>query len=420
MVAPWRFEPRTRMVSLDVSDPGAPRVTRTRSIRGSVVSTRLYADGTVRVVVDSHHPDLDLVMPGPRRTVAQATAANRRAVRSAPVEAWLPAIASSVAAESGPFDCSEVRHPPGRGSGPGTVTLLSLDADDDLDSTSVTAPGSLVYSSAHRLYVATTTPRATTVHAFRLDPGHTSYVGSGSVAGSVRDRWSFSEHDGHLRVATALGDPWQPRENSVVVLAERRGGLVPIGRVDGLGKGEQIKSVRWLGDRAVVVTFRETDPLYTLDLSDPGRPRVEGELKILGYSAYLHPVGGDLLLGLGHDATASGSDLGTQAATFDLRDPTDVVRVDTTGFGPGSSLGIESDPRTFTYLPEQRTFVTLVEAWTREWHQSRLQAVRVSDDGTLTRAGSWTTRPGGGVRTLPLADGRVALVDDRVRLVDLD
>jgi len=203
------------------------------------------------------------------------------------------------------------------------------------------------------------------------------------------------------------------------VLSERRGALVPTGRVDGLGKGEQIKSVRWLGDRAVVVTFRQTDPLYTLDLSDPHRPRVEGELKIPGYSAYLHPLGDDLLLGLGHRATSSGSDLGTQAATFDLRDRRDVRRVDTTGFGAGTSLGVESDPRTFTYLPEQRVFLTLVEGWTRDRHPSRLQAVRVSADGTLTRAGSWTAGPGG-VRTLPLEDGRVALLDgDRVRLVAL-
>lgn len=422
IIAPWRASPRTRIVSVDVSDPGAPRVTRTRSIRGSAVSTRLYADGTVRVVVDGERPDLDLVMPGEGRTAAEATARNRQLVRSAPVEAWLPAITSSVSSESGPVDCSDVRHPRS-GSGLGTVTVLSMDGDDELDSTSVTAPGNLVYSSATRLYVATTRLRSTTVHAFRLDPGRASYVGSGTVAGTVRDRWSFSEYDGHLRVATALvdderGDPWQPRENAVVVLAERRGTLVPTGRVDGLGKGEQIKSVRWLGERAVVVTFRQTDPLYTLDLSDPDRPRVEGELKIPGYSAYLHPVGDDLLLGLGQHATASGSDLGSQAATFDLRDRTDVRRLDTLGFGAGTWLGIESDPRAFSYLPDQRTFVTRVDSWPTDVPRSWFQAVRVSANGTLTQVGSWTARPRGDLRTLPLSPGRVALVDDdRVRVV---
>jgi hypothetical protein len=422
VIPPWRTHPRTRVVTVDVSDPSAPRVSRTRSIQGSTVSSRQYADGTVRVVVDRDHPDIGFVIPGPGRTAAQATAENRRLLRSAPVEDWLPAVTSSQASESGPVDCSDVRHPrspAGRPAGPGTLTVLTLDADDDLDTTSVTALGDVVYSSAERLYVATTGPGATTVHAFRLRPGRTSYAGSGTVPGSVRDRWSLDEHDGHLRVATALGDPWQPRENAVVVLTEHRGALVPTGRVDGLGKGEQIKSVRWLGDRAVVVTFRQTDPLYTLDLSDPGRPEVEGQLKVPGYSAYLHPVGDDLLLGLGHHATRTGSDLGTQAATFDLRDPTDVRRVDTTGFGPGTFLGIESDPRAFTYLPEQRTFVTRVDDWDADGPRSWLQAVHVSADGTLTRTGAWPAPPGGEVRTLPLDGGRAALVDDdQVRVVD--
>ena len=93
-------------------------------------------------------------------------------------------------------------------------------------------------------------------------------------------------------------------------------------------------------------------------------------------------------------------------------------RVDTLGFGAGTSLGIESDPRAFTYLPEQNTFVTRVDSWTREGHWSRLQAVRVSADGTLTRTGRWTARSGGEIRTLPLGAGRVALTDDdRVRVV---
>jgi hypothetical protein len=423
VMAPWRAEPRTRIVSVDVSDPSAPRVTRTRSIRGSAVSTREYADGTIRVVVHSDHPHLPFVTPGGGRTVKQATAANREVVRTAALTDWLPTITSSVSAESGPVDCSDVRHP-ARSSGPakgsGTVTVLSLDADDDLDSTSVTASGDLVYSSATRLFVATSALRSTTVHAFRLDAGRTSYVGSGTVPGSVRDRWAFSEHDGHLRVATALGDPWQPRENAVVVLEERQGRLVRTGRVAGLGRGEQIKSVRWLGTRAVVVTFRETDPLYTLDLSDPARPKVEGELKIPGYSAYLHPLGGDLLLGLGHHATAAGGDLGTQAATFDLSDATDVRRLDTVGFGRDTELGIESDPRAFTYLPEQHTLLTLVHSWSLGRDGSWLQAVRVSADGTLVRTGRWATSAGMEVRTLPLADGRVALVDGgRVRVIEL-
>ena len=140
------------------------------------------------------------------------------------------------------------------------------------------------------------------MHAFALDGDRTSYVDSARVAGTVKDRWSFDEHDGRLRVATSLGDPWSPSGTDVVVLAERSGKLVETGRVAGLGRGEQVKAVRWFDDAAVVVTFRQTDPLHTVDLSDPDRPRLVGTLHVPGFSSYLHPVGGGLLVGVGRDA----------------------------------------------------------------------------------------------------------------------
>ena len=90
------------------------------------------------------------------------------------------------------------------------------------------------------------------------------------------------------------------------MLATRSGRLEKVGQVGGLGRGERIYAVRFIGDRGYVVTFRQTDPLYTLDLADPAHPRVRGELKILGYSAYLHPVGEHELLGIGQDATPEG------------------------------------------------------------------------------------------------------------------
>jgi uncharacterized secreted protein with C-terminal beta-propeller domain len=97
--------------------------------------------------------------------------------------------------------------------------------------------------------------------------------------------------------------------------------------VGGLGKGERVYAVRFIGDKGYVVTFRQVDPLYTLDLSTPSRPAVLGELKIQGYSAYLHPLGDDLLLGVGQDATAEGRTLGTQLSLFDVADPRRPVRL---------------------------------------------------------------------------------------------
>ena len=83
--------------------------------------------------------------------------------------------------------------------------------------------------------------------------------------------------------------------------------LAPVGRLDGLGPTEEIQAVRYLGDRAYVVTFRRTDPLYVIDLADPTNPTALGELKVNGFSSYLHPVGENRLLGVGTDADGSGS-----------------------------------------------------------------------------------------------------------------
>ncbi len=298
------------------------------------MSARQYPDGTVRVVVTTGYPPLDFVQPNRDRSDAQATRLNRRIVQQAPIEAWLPGVRDDGGSEHPLLDCSDVRHPLKR-SGSGTISVLSFPADDpgDATATGVTASGDLVYSSAHRLYVATTAERSTSVHAFALDGDRTTYVASGSVGGTVKDRWSFSEYDGHLRVAAAIGDPWRPDENAVVVLDEEDGRLVRVGRVAGLGRTEQIRSVRWFGDLAVVVTFRQTDPLYTLDLSDAATPRLVGTLKIPGFSSYLHPVGDSRVVGIGHDATTSGADLGTQASTFDLGDPAHVRRDDSLALG---------------------------------------------------------------------------------------
>ena len=124
--------------------------------------------------------------------------------------------------------------------------------------------------------------------------------------GTLLNQFAMDEHDGYLRVATTTGQVWSDQDTSeshVVVLGPGDGALSTVGSVSGLGRGETIHSVRFLGDVGYVVTFRQTDPLYTVDLSDPAAPAVTGELKILGYSAYLHPIGDGRLIGVGQDAT---------------------------------------------------------------------------------------------------------------------
>jgi hypothetical protein len=431
IVPPGPQRPQTQVMAVDVSVPALPRRVSVARYGGSLLSARQH-DGIVRLVLSTPSPDIDWVRPGRGRKPAEATARNRELLRESTAADWLPAVSGEGTGDGPLLTCEYVRHPRD-GSGFGTISVVTFDASTpgERDATAVTASGDLVYASAERLYVATSAwgwwpmpvepgvdardgrPREeprTEVHAFALDGATTDYVASGEVTGRVRDRWSFSEHRGYLRVATELGSSWRPRENGVVVLQEQGESLVRVGRVAGMGRGEQIQSVRWFDDLAVLVTFRQVDPLYTVDLAVPTDPTVVGELKIPGFSAYLHPIGGDLLLGLGQDASLQGRQRGAQVSTFDLTDLADPRRVDSLRLGRHSQFLVDWDSRAFTYLPDRRVALApLQDGWTG---RLRLLQARVGEDGALSPAtvhdlGPWRGAP---PRSLPVDGGRVAVV----------
>jgi len=447
----------TRIVDIDISDVAHPRVVHDDTYSGMQVSMRLYGE-TVRLVTSTQRPQLAWAMPHDRHTgklsEAEATRRNRDLVRATTIEDWLPSVVDNEApaTRSRLVDCQDV-YRPAAWSGGETTAVTTYDVRDPghRHSVAVTADGQIAYSSADRLYVTSTrvdppsvwrrmsgsvTGRGsmpvrpeqvrTQVHAFALDGASTTYAGSGHVTGTVRDRWSLDEHAGRLRVAwtqdgsrmitDSNGETRQATRNGITVLAEHDGALVPTGTVDDLGIDENIQSVRWFDDFAVLVTFRQMDPLYTIDLTDQDHPRELGQLKIPGYSGYLHPIGDDRLLGLGVDATDQGRNLGAQAAVFDIADLADPRRVSQQGFGAESSLPALDDPRGFTWLPDRSTGLTTVASWTSD--RSRLVALHVGADGAL-EARDLATDVGWNARTLPLADGRVAVVDEGLRVLDV-
>ncbi len=423
----------TQVGIVDVSDPTRPVLESERTVEGSNVSAREHG-GTVRLVV-SATPILDFVYPGRGTTKGDALRENRRTVRDADAQDWLPQQRIGGGGSEPLLDCSDVTRPQEQ-AGLGTISVLTFDPQtDDLDTLAVAAGGSLVYSSTDRMYVATsesdqwlmplvmdvardvvgglsigTANRMSTgIHAFDVSADTTTYVASGEVRGWTPDRWSFSEHEGRLRVASMLGEVWSPRETVVTVLEEEGDRLTAVGSVGAMGEDEQIQSVRWFDDLAVIVTFRQTDPLYTVDLSVPQQPRVLGELKIPGFSAYLHPIGDDLLLGVGQDATTQGRTRGSQVSSFDLSDLADPTRVATLDLGRRVWSPVEEDARAFSYLPEHRLGLVPVTAW--GGGGTGVAVVRVGPDGSLSEAArlrvpGW----GDGTRALPLADGRVAVI----------
>lgn len=208
------------------------------------------------------------------------------------------------------------------------LSLLSFDMTelDALNTTTIVGRPGAVYANERSLYVAVRhdhsampvwyfddpeqRPEATTVHKFRLYPGSiaTEYRGSGVVKGRILNQFAMDEHDEHLRIATTTGHLPSPDVHSTMsVLRDVEGELLVAGDVDGIAPTEDIRSVRFDGDVGFVVTFKKTDPLFVFDLSKADAPKIRGELKIPGFSTYMHLMDDSHLLTIGYDADDQGS-----------------------------------------------------------------------------------------------------------------
>jgi len=370
---------QSSLAEVDVSDPGRLRLVRTLTLDGSYVAARLIG-GSARIVVGAQIPGkLPFVQPqdGTKEALAAATRRNRTVLAASRVGSWLPSYQIKRAGvkagqKRALVQCRHVRKPQAF-SGLGLLTVLTVDLAKGLepvDSVGVMTDGRIVYASPESLYVATErwldrpTPAkpnegrtgvTTAIHKFDISsPVKTQYRGSGTVSGYLLSQWSLSEYRGVLRVVSTDSPAWwgttEESESFLTTLRDRGGSLVQAGRVGGLGKGERVYSVRFVGDVGYVVTFRQIDPLYTVDLALPERPRVLGELKIPGYSAYLHPIGDDLLLGVGQDVSDEGRPLGTQLSLFDVSNLTRPTRLHKASLGLGWSEA-ESDHHAFLFWP---------------------------------------------------------------------
>ncbi|MFI7574397.1 beta-propeller domain-containing protein [Micromonospora sp. NPDC049497] len=360
----------TELILVDLA--GTPRVLGTYRIQGHRLDAR-QTGGTARVVVRSAarviFPPFDGRKDNPD---ARATEANRAVVATAGLDAWLPAYEWTAGSQrhTGRIGCDRLTRTE-RATGSGVLTVLSFDLGGgrlgDGDPVSIATHADAVYATGDSLYLAGARevgdrpdPRrwirpsgklATDIHRFDTSaPGRPRYAAAGSVPGWLVNRYAMSEWQGHLRVATTTEAGGRTSESGVHVLRQQGATLVPVGTVTGLGRGERIYSVRYLGATAHVVTFRRTDPLYTLDLTEPAAPRVTGELKITGYSSYLHPVADGRLLGVGQEADTSGRVRGVQVSLFDVRDPTRPTRLDQ-WHDPDGVSAAEYDPHAFLHDP---------------------------------------------------------------------
>ncbi|MEV7005569.1 beta-propeller domain-containing protein [Streptosporangium sp. NPDC051022] len=228
-------------------------------------------------------------------------------------------------------------------------------------------------------------PEETEIHRFDISaPGAPRYVASGKVPGRLLNQYSLSEYEGHLRIATT-STSGSHSSSAVYVLKDDT--LAKVGELGGLGDGERIYSVRFIGPVGYVVTFKQVDPLYTLDLRDPAAPRKTGELKITGYSAFLQPAGEGRLIGIGQEASEKGRTLGTQVSLFDVRDPAAPNRLSQM-FQKDSGSEAEWDPHAFLYWAKTGTAVLPLNTWNDTGQASGSALVLRIDDSAVTKVGN--------------------------------
>jgi hypothetical protein len=363
---------------LDVSRPQAlPRPERLL-IDGRLVGSRLI--GNTLFLVAVHTPSLAF-----DRLPPDATDAQRKAALDALTLADLmPRISVNGGASQPLVDSGECWLQPANPSTQVSITTLTtidLGAPGNPRISRCFVGGTeALYMSPQAIYLATTRNEVQTlqgrpffvpemrtdIHKFGVAGGRIDYRGSGSVNGSLgwdreRTPYRMSEHDGDLRVVSFTGSTgWisaadagsvAPSPATLTVLRERSSDaslqvvatLPNSRRPEPIGKaGEQVYAVRFLGPQAYVVTFRRTDPLYVLDLTDPADPKRAGELQVPGFSDWLFPLDGGLLFGVGKDASADGRVQGVKVALFDVRDAANPRLLDSRNYGaPGSSSALD-------------------------------------------------------------------------------
>ena len=406
-----------KITVLDVGGP-APRVVYELYLESGYVSSRRVGS-SVRVVstgglrgpqltyyLDSYSRDRESL----GRAYERLRSRNADIIKSSSLEDWLPPSLEVMGGRPRilPPDCASFHASTAPTTlGHTTVTALNLTRPDaGALLTSLLSPADEVYASPQSLYVtmrhywrpgARADQEHTYIHKFDTasDPLRIRYVASGGVPGRILDQFSLSEDKGSLRVATTQR-LLATITNGVHVLQAQGGRLEQVGFVAGLAPGEQLYSSRFLGDRGYLVTYRVVDPLFTIDVSDPRQPRQVGELKVPGFSTYLHPIDRDHLLAIGRETAETGSGgirvIGLALQVFDVSDFANPRLMHKQVFGTwGSSSEAENDHKAFNYFPARGVLAIPFSDWTPSrvnGFQSSLELFRVSLAGGIVPAGS--------------------------------
>lgn len=313
----------------DISDRSNPVLLNELGQSGSVISSRMV--GNILYLVSNYY------VPGEIDEADPAT--------------YVPSLYCGDSARKVPaYDIMLLPEP----NGTQYLTVSSIDVSDPsgfLDTQSILGCGSQIYCNSENLFVALGTSETvdnvskdkTDLYRFSLQDGVITMEDQGSVPGYVLNQFSMDEYNGYFRIVTtetvihyfndgetASAEP-EKTKNHLFVLD---GAMNIVGSVEDLARGERIYSARFMGDVGYFVTYRQVDPLFTVDLSVPSDPTILSELKVPGFSNYLHPFGDGLLLGFGQDADEeSGVTQGLKLSMFDTSDLAAVTEKHTVSLG---------------------------------------------------------------------------------------
>jgi len=296
------ISPRVLIEVYDISDRENPQLQRELSADGQYVSSRMIGDYAYMVINEPVYEEDDGV--------------NLPTIYSEGTEKEIPATDIYY---SGVADYYYMY-----------TTIIAINTqDDDQEPTYKTillGASSNLYVSTNNIYL--TFPvwgrdvgdsQKTSIHRIHIEGSVMNYTASGEVPGMVLNQFSMDEYAGYFRVATTTRD--ETSRNNVYVLNMS---LNITGYLEDLAPGETIYSARFMGERGYLVTFKQIDPLFVIDLSDPYNPEKLGELKITGYSDYLHPYDENHIIGIGKETTDAGEFAWYQGVKISLFDVTDV------------------------------------------------------------------------------------------------
>jgi inhibitor of cysteine peptidase len=275
----------------DISNKDKPALLRTVEVEGHYITSRKIND--TLYFVSNLYPDYWLADKNPKMDLR-------------------PRVKDSLEGEGAkPIPVDSINYFP-QAIQPNFTMISALAIEDpkaDLNVKSYLGSGNSIYMSQENLYIAVEKfgdsegldASSTEVYKFAVDDSKITYKASGKVPGRVLNQFSMDEHEGYFRIATTDGEVWNDKKPSSNALYILDGNMEKSGEVSNLARGERIYSVRFMGDKAYIVTFKQVDPLFVIDTADPENPEVLGELKIPGFSTYLHPIDENHLIGFGFD-----------------------------------------------------------------------------------------------------------------------